>query len=372
VGVDGLAASGAAPIFRMTPCPAFRYKGGASHRAGGVEVGKGAVLRRLLLVPPTLFGVAVVVFVLLRVVPGDPVSMMIPPGASQIDVDRLRAHYGLDLPIFQQFLVWLKALLAGDFGTSISRRVGVMGLILSRLPATLELVLLATFIAFLIGGGMALLGAYFRKRAPEWIVDGFVALSLAVPDFLWGLIFILAFGVLIPVLPISGRIDPRLTVQFHTGFYLIESVLTGDWRLAGDLLRHAVLPAIALALPLAAIVTRVFKASLAEAELQDYAQIARARGFTRARVLFREALPNAAITTVTLAGVQITFLIGGTVLVERIFSYEGIGNMAVDAMINRDLPLIQGLVLTFAVLFIGLNLLIDLVTSWLDPRLQNG
>ena len=335
-------------------------------------MGKGAVLRRLLLVPPTLFGVAVVVFVLLRVVPGDPVSMMIPPGASQADVERLRALYGLNLSIFDQFLVWLKAVAVGDFGTSISRRQNVMTLVLNRLPATLELVLVATLMAIVIGAGMALLGAYFRKRAPEWAVDGFVAISLAIPDFLWGLLFILVFGVLWPILPISGRIDPRLGAQFHTGFYLIETIVTGNWSVAGSLLSHALLPAVALALPLAAIVTRVFKASLGEAELQDYAQIARSRGFTRGRVLIREAMPNAAIATVNLAGVQLTFLIGGTVLVERIFSYEGIGNMAVDAMINRDLPLIQGLVLTFAVLFIALNLAIDLVTNWLDPRLQHG
>src|SRR5262245_7356343 len=151
-------------------------------------MGRGAVLRRLLLVPPTLFGVALVVFVLLRVVPGDPVAMMIPPGASQADVDRLRALYGLDLPILDQFTVWLKAVVGGDFGISISRRQNVMGLILGRLPATLELVMLATAIAVALGSGMALLGAYFRRRAPEWLVDGFVALTLAIPDFLWGLI----------------------------------------------------------------------------------------------------------------------------------------------------------------------------------------
>src|SRR5437868_11238676 len=258
-------------------------------------MGRGAVLRRLLLVPPTLFGVALIVFILLRVVPGDPVSMMIPPGASQIDIDRLRALYGLDLPIFDQFVVWLKALLNGDFGISISRRQNVMSLILGRLPATLELVLLATLIALVIGTGMALLGAYFRKRAPEWLVDGFVALTLAIPDFLWGLIFILAFGVLFPILPISGRIDPSLTAHFATGFYLIESLVTGRLAIADDLIRHAILPAVALALPLAAVVTRNFKASLGEAELQDYAQVARARGFSRRFVLTHEALPNAVV-----------------------------------------------------------------------------
>ena len=335
-------------------------------------MGRGAFLRRLLLVPPTLFGVAVIVFVLLRVVPGNPVAMMIPPGASQADVDRLMARYGLDLPLLDQFVVWLRQVLVGDFGTSISRRQDVMTLILGRLPATLELVAIAILVALVIGAGLAQFGAYFRRRLPEWLVDGFVALSLAIPDFLWGLLFILLFGVLWPVLPISGRIDPRLGVEFHTGFYLVEALVTGRWALAGDLLRHAILPAVALALPLAAIITRVFKGALGEAELQDYAQVARTRGFSRGRVLLREAMPNAALATVTLAGVQVTFLIGGTVLVERIFSYEGIGNMAVDAMINRDLPLIQGLVLTFAVIFIALNLAIDLLNGWLDPRLQNG
>jgi len=335
-------------------------------------MGRGALLRRLLLVPLTLLGVAVVVFVLLRVVPGNPVAMMIPPGASQADVDRLMAQYGLDLPLLDQFFVWIGQVASGDFGTSISRRQDVMTLILGRLPATLELVAIAILIALALGAGLALTGAYFRRRLPEWLVDGFVALALAIPDFLWGLLFILVFGVLWPVMPISGRIDPRLGAEFHTGFYLVEAIVTGRWALAGDLLRHALLPAVALALPLAAIVTRVFKTSLGEAELQDYAQVARARGFSRARVLIREAMPNAAISTVTLAGVQVTFLIGGTVLVERIFSYEGIGNMAIDAMINRDLPLIQGLVLVFAVIFIALNLAVDLVNAWLDPRLQHG
>jgi peptide/nickel transport system permease protein len=133
-----------------------------------------------------------------------------------------------------------------------------------------------------------------------------------------------------------------------------------------------ILPALALALPFAALVARILKASLAEAEDQDYAQIARARGYSRPAILLHEVFPNALIPTVALGGVQVTLLLGGTVLVERIFSYEGIGNMAIDAVINRDFPLIQGLILTFAVLFIALNLAVDLVVTLLDPRLRHG
>ncbi len=257
-------------------------------------MGRGAILRRLLLVPPTLFGVAVVVFVLLRVVPGDPVSMMIPPGASQADVDRLRALYGLDLPIFDQFIVWLKAVAVGDFGTSISRRQNVMSLILSRLPATLELVLLALLIAFAIGAGD---GDSRRLLSPQGagMAGRRIGRGLA-RDPRFSLGHCSSFS----SLACCGRSCRSragsirgLESQFHTGFYLIESIVTGHWRIAGDLFRHAILPAVALALPLAAIITRLFKASLGEAELQDYAQVARARGFARGRVLIREALPNA-------------------------------------------------------------------------------
>ena len=206
----------------------------------------------------------------------------------------------------------------------------------------------------------------------EWAIDGGIGVFLAIPDFLWALILLLLFGVLIPLLPISGRIDPQLDVAFRTNFYLVESLLTGRLDVAYALLQHMILPALALALPFAALVARLLKTSLAEAEDQDYAQIARARGFSRPVILLREVFPNALIPTVALGGVQVTLLLGGTVLVERIFSYEGIGNMAIDAVINRDFPLIQGLILTFAVLFIALNLAVDLLVRLLDPRLRHG
>jgi ABC-type dipeptide/oligopeptide/nickel transport system permease component len=332
----------------------------------------GEIIRRLVLIPPTLVGVGVIVFVLLRVVPGDPIAMMIPPGASAADIDRLRAFYGLDQSIPQQFITWFGQVLSGDFGRSISLHQRVFELVLARLPATLELALLATLIAVVLGVTVALIGVYLRGRRAEWVIDGGIGVFLAIPDFLWGLILLLLFGVLIPLLPISGRIDPQLDVVFRTNFYLIESLLTGRLDVANALLQHMILPAVALALPFAALVARILKASLSEAEDQDYAQIARARGFSRPAVLLREVFPNALIPTVALGGVQVTLLLGGTVLVERIFSYEGIGNMAIDAVINRDFPLIQGLILTFAVLFIALNLAVDVLVTLLDPRLRHG
>lgn len=332
----------------------------------------GEIIRQLVLVPPTLFGVAVIVFVLLRVVPGDPIAMMIPPGASEADIVRLRALYGLDQPILHQFATWLGQVAGGNFGRSISLRQSVFDLLFMRLPATIELALLAALIALLVGVLAALGGILLRGRRAEWAVDGAVGVLLAIPDFLWALILLLLFGVLIPLLPISGRVDPQIELDLRSNFYLIESLLTGRLDVAFALIHHMILPALALALPFAAIIARLLKASLVEAEDQDYAQIARARGYSRPTILLHEVFPNALIPTVALGGVQATLLLGGTVLVERIFSYEGIGNMAIDAVINRDFPLIQGLVLTFAVMFIALNLLVDLVVTLLDPRLRHG
>lgn len=335
-------------------------------------MGSGFLLRRLLLAIPTLAGVAVIVFILLRVVPGDPIAMMIPPGAGAEDIERLRSLYGLDRSIPAQFGLWVADLARGDLGTSISLRQGVVGLILDRLPATLELALVAALMAILLGGSSAVAAAYWRGRWPERSVDALGGFVLAVPDFLWGLGFILVLGVLVPLLPISGRLDPRQAQDFATGFFLLESVLRLRVALAGDLLRHITLPALALALPLAAMIARVLKAALIEALAQDYAQMAAALGYSRLRIVLVEALRNALVPTVTLTAVQLTFLVGGTVLIERIFAWPGIGNMAIAAVIDRDLPLIQGLILTFALLFIAINLIVDAAYRWLDPRLRHA
>lgn len=330
------------------------------------------LLNRLILAAVTLLGVAVVVFVLVRVVPGDPVAMMIAPGANDADIADLRARYGLDLPIPQQFIVWIKGILAGDFGTSFSLRQGVVGLVLGRVPATLELAGLALAIALTIGVTVAVVATLAHGRWLETLIDNVNGLVLAVPDFIWALLFVLVLGVLWPVLPISGRVDPRLDLDLVSSFYLLEALVTGRIKLVGHLLTHMIMPAAALALPLAAIITRVMKGALQEAMLQDYIVLARIKGFSKPRIVLQEALRNAVVPVLSLTGVQFTFLVGGTVIVERIFSYPGIGNMAIDAVINRDLPLIQGLVLAFACLFILINLAVDLLTILLNPRLRHG
>ena len=329
------------------------------------------LLRRLILVVPTLFGVSVIVFILLRVVPGDPIAMMTPPGATQADIDHLRQLYGLDKSILEQYLIWFREVLHGDFGISISLRQDVVDLILSRLPATFELAFTAMLIAVVLGILLALAGTYWQGRWPETLVDGVTGLTQAIPDFLWGLIFILALGVFWPILPISGRIDPRLSVEFVSQFYFLETILRGNFALLPGLFNHLILPAVALALPLTAVIARTLKASLREAMTQDYILLAQIKGFGKWRILIVEALRNALIPTVALSGVQFNFLLGGTVLIERIFSYPGIGNMAIGAVIDRDLPLIQGLIITFAIMFIVINLMVDMSYRLLNPKVAH-
>jgi ABC-type dipeptide/oligopeptide/nickel transport system permease component len=320
----------------------------------------------------TLFGVALVVFLLVRVAPGDPIAMMIGPGATAADIAALRARYGLDQPYLVQFFIWLWGVVRGDFGVSISLHRNVLELLTERLPATLELAVSAFLVAIVLGGGTAILGTLWRRHAGEAVIDAGNGLMLAVPDFVWALFFVLLLGVMWPVLPLSGRMDPTLSVPFATHFYLIESLLTGRFALAGDIIAHMIMPTLALALPLAAVIMRILKEALSEAMVQDYVLIARVKGMSELRLVVGEALRNAVGPTLALTGVQFTFLIGGTVIVERIFAYPGIGSMAIDAVINRDLPLIQGLVLVFGGLFILVNLAVDITVVTLNPRLRHG
>ena len=331
-----------------------------------------AFLLRFVTTAITLIGVAVIVFFVIRIVPGNPIAMMLPPGATEADIARLTERYGLDASIPEQFLIWCQGVLQGDFGTSITTNQPVLSLVLGRLPATLELSIMALVMAVILGGALALTGTRQRGTKVEAGIDVANGMALSVPDFLWGLVLILLFGVLWPVFHISGRVTPSLELPFITDFYLFESLLRLRFDLWADIVSHMFLPALALAIPLAAIIGQLLKQSLKETMHLDYVTLARTKGYGETHVITREALPNAILPTLTLVGVQFTFLIGGTVIIERLFSYEGLGNMAIDAVINRDLPLIQGIVILFAVIFTAVNLIVDLSYALLNPRLRHG
>ena len=329
-------------------------------------------LQRLVMAVLTLLGVGIVVFVLLRIAPGDPVSMMISPSATPQDVATLRAHYGLDRSMAAQFGLWLADALRLDFGDSISLRRHVLELLGERFPATLELTFAALAFGALGGGLVAVAGALARGSAFEAALDFVNGLFLAVPDFVWALTLVLLIGVAFPILPLSGRVDPAFASDFVTPFYLVESVVRGKGAALRDILAHMAMPAISLGLPLAAVVARTLKEALSEAMVQDYVLLARLKGKSELRLVFQEALRNALAPTLSLTGVQFTFMIGGTVIVERIFAYPGVGALAIDAVVNRDLPLIQGVVLAFGAMFILINLAVDLATARLDPRQAHG
>jgi ABC-type dipeptide/oligopeptide/nickel transport system permease component len=331
-----------------------------------------AVVKRFAAAAGTLAGVAVVVFVLLRIVPGDPVAMMISPGASADDIAALRAHYGLDGSLLTQFLLWLAAMLKGELGVSISLHRSVLEVLLERLPATLELCLAALGFGVLAGGFVAVVATIWRDSWVEKAIDVINGLLLAIPDFVWALALALTLGVLWPILPLSGRLDPSATSGMATPFFWAESLLRLRFDVFADLSRHLVMPVLALGLPLAAVIASMLKAALSEAMAQDYVLLAQLKGMSRLRLVVQEALGNSIGPTLALTGVQFTFLIGGTVITERIFAYPGIGNMAIDAVVNRDLPLIQGLVLVFAVIFIAINMLVDLLQVVFNPRLRHG
>src|ERR1700722_9681836 len=238
-------------------------------------------------------GGAAVAFVLLRVVPGDPVAMMISPGAGPADIAALKAHYGLDAPFLTQFWIWIKGIVTGDFGSSITLHRYVTEVLASRLPATLELAMAALVIAVASGGAVAAAATLMRRTIGETVIDGVNSILLAVPDFIWALALVLLFAVALPVLPLTGRIDPELAEGFAPRFFLFESILTGRFAVAGNILSHMIMPALALALPLAAVIVRILKQSLKEAMLQDYVLLARIKGFRELRLVLQEALRNA-------------------------------------------------------------------------------
>jgi ABC-type dipeptide/oligopeptide/nickel transport system permease component len=328
------------------------------------------VVRRALISVVILFFVAALLFCILRLLPVDPAAMSLPPMATLAEIEAKRHEMGLDLPLPQQFMIWLGQIMHGDLGTSIHFRRSVASLVTSTLPATIELAIIAMAIATALGlgGGLALF--YARDTTAEPAIDFGSIVLLSIPEFLWGLFFILLFGVALGVLPFTGRLSPEFQRPMVTGFLLLDALLTGQLNMFWDAVKHMILPAFALGLAFSPTIMRVLRSSLLDVYHEDYIQQARLRGVSERQVLLGHALKNAILPTLSLMGVQFGFLFGGTLLVEVIYSYPGLGNLMVDAVRNADLPIIQAVGLTYCVVVLVINTVVDALYLVLNPKLR--
>jgi ABC-type dipeptide/oligopeptide/nickel transport system permease component len=328
--------------------------------------------RRTLMSVPILLTVSILLFVALRLLPVDPAAMSMPPNATIEDVETKRREMGLDKPLPAQYAIWLRGALHGDFGKSIQLRRDAARLVTASLPATIQLALCAMLIAAVLGLGGGLLLFHLRGGTAETLGDLGTTVLLSVPEFLWALLFILLFGVLVPVLPFIGQLGPQFSVTPVTGFLLIDTLMANQPAAFASALAHLALPAAALGIAFSPAIMRVLRSSLLDVYQEDYIRQARLRGIGEWRILIVHALPNAILPTLTLMGVQFGFLFGGTLLVEVIYSYPGLGNLMVDAVRNADLPIIQTVGLTYCIMVLLIGMTVDALVLILNPRLRGS
>jgi peptide/nickel transport system permease protein len=326
--------------------------------------------RRILVSAAILLIVSALLFCILRILPVDPAAMSLPPNATLSEIETKRHEMGLDLPLWRQYLIWLGQVMHGDFGTSIHFRRGVAGLIGSTLPATIELAVLAMLIAGTLGIAGGLFLFHVRGSAREPAADAASIVLLSLPEFLWGLFFILLFGVALELLPFTGRLSAGFQRPVVTGFLLPDTLLVGRLDMFWDAVKHMILPSLALGIAFSPTIMRVLRSSLIDVYQEDYIHQARLRGLSERRILIRHGLKNAILPTLSLMGVQFGFLFGGTLLIEVIYSYPGLGNLMVDAVRNADLPIIQAVGLMYCVVVLVINTAVDSAYVILNPKLR--
>lgn len=303
--------------------------------------------RRLLQLIPVAIGITIVVFLMLRLIPGDPVRIMLGSRATPEAIASLQRNLGLDKPLWEQYLIFLGNLTRGDLGTSLLYRQPVRELVLERLPPTLWLVAYSAVLAVLITVPLAIWAARHKDRAADQAVRGGTLLALATPSFWVGIIFMMVFSLRLNLFPVSGLGD--------------------GW---GERLYYLFLPSLTIALSLSAILIRSLRASLLAVARADFVDTARAKGLSERRIMVHHVLRNALISTVTILGVNIGWLIGGTVVIENLFAIPGLGALMLASISGRDYPMVQGITLVFAVLVVAVNILTDLTYAIIDPRVR--
>ncbi|MDB5058761.1 MAG: dipeptide transport system permease protein dppB [Chloroflexi bacterium] len=327
--------------------------------------------RRLLLLLPVIFGVSLLTFVLSHVVPGDPARMLAGTHAGEAQVQSVRHSYGLDRPLPAQYWAYISNLAHGNFGTALHTQRGVGEDLRSFLPATLELGLTAMVLAVVIGIPLGTLAAVGRNRLPDHLTRVLALCGVSLPIFWVALVGQLLLYYNLGLFPSGGRLDPTLAPpRGITGFYTIDSLVTGRLDLFVNSLWHLILPALVLSLGPLAIVMRITRSGVLEALAKQYVRTARAKGVRRGNVVVRHALRNALLPTVTVVGLQFGYLLGGAVLVEYIFSWPGVGLYTAQSITASDYPAIMGVTIVVALLYVVLNLLVDIGYALLDPRIR--
>lgn len=327
------------------------------------------ILKRILLAIPVLIGVSIIVFLIMRVFSADPAPVVLGQHATAEAMEAWREANGLNDPLIVQYFDFLTGALTGNLGESYYTHTPVTQELLSRFPATVELALVAIVIAAVAGVALGVVSATHKN---SWI-DGFSTIlalvGVSMPIFWLGVLLIILFAGVLHVLPSSGRIDPLLQPVGGTDLYLIDTLLMGDFEAFGDALSHIILPALALSMYSMAVITRMTRSSMLETLNEDYVRTARAKGLKKRRVDIHHALRNAMLPVTTVIGLQLGSLLGGAMLTETVFAWPGIGKYVVDCILKSDFPVVQGAVLLIGVIFIVINLVVDVIYAYLDPRI---
>lgn len=328
------------------------------------------IVKRILMLVPVLIGVSVIVFLIMRVFSPDPAPIVLGQHATVESVQKWREANGLNSPIYIQYFNFIKGAVTGDFGMSYYTKTPVLKEILTRFPATIELAIAAIIFASLIGILIGVVSAVKKNSILDHSGMLLALIGVSMPIFWLGILLIILFSGVLHLLPSSGRIDPLLQPFGGTGFYLIDTLASGDMEAFVDALKHLILPALALGMYSMAIITRMTRSSMLETMNQDYVRTAKAKGLGEGKVIFHHALRNAMIPVATVIGLQLGSLLGGAVLTETVFSWPGIGNYTVQCIMKSDFPVVQGVVLLIACIFVLINLVVDIIYAFLDPRIK--
>lgn len=332
---------------------------------------KGFILKRLFLLVITILGLSVIVFVVSRVAPGDPAKLAAGPDATEEMVEVIRKEFGLDQPLVIQYFKYMKGLIQGDFGRSIRTRHLVWDDIKTYLPATFELVFTSITFAIFFGILFGILSSVYRDLWIDHILRFFTVTGVAIPMFWLGIMLQLLLAAKFHLLPLGGRLDTMVNPPtLITRFFLIDSLITGNWLVFKNAFVHILLPAFVLSFPALASITRINRAEMLEVLHKDFVLNEKAQGISDGLIIYKYALKNALIPTLTMIGLRYGWMLGGTILVETVFNWPGIGNYAVGAAVYSDFQPVMGVTIILGLNFMIANLLVDIGYGFLDPRVK--